>query len=143
MKPWYRGFTGEVENKTGKDCNNFSVLGRAEEVDENTVLISELPVGKWTTDYKQFLETVLIGGVAPDGPAVTPFIKDFKENHTDTSVKFTITVAPEKLAEIHSAGMLKKFKLEGSVATSNMHMFDLNRYALKCIVYMCTCVYVY
>lgn len=136
MKPWFRGFTGEVTSKTGKDCNNFVVSGRIEQTNDDTVVISELPVGKWTTDYKQFLESVTLGGPAPaaaaggeGGPAATaPFVKDFKEHHTDTTVLFTVTVPAEKLVEIQAerGGLMKKFKLEGSVATSNMHMFDLH-----------------
>jgi DNA topoisomerase-2 len=136
MKPWYRGYTGEITAKTGRDASNFTVLGRIEQVDESTLVISELPVGKWTADYKGFLESVLIGSTtaaaaatgADGAPACAPFIKDFKENHTDTTVLFTVTVAPEKIAEIcaEKGGLMKKFKLEGSVATSNMHLFDLN-----------------
>ena len=132
MKPWYRGFTGDVIEKTGKDCNNFTVSGAIEVVDESTVIISELPVGKWTTDYKQFLESMLIGAApAPKegdtAPTSPPFIKDFKENHTDTSVLFTITMPPEKLTEAvnERGGLFKRFKLDTSIATSNMNMFDM------------------
>lgn len=139
MKPWYRGFIGEVQAKSGRDSGNFNVMGAIEQVDASTLVISELPAGKWTTDYKQFLESMMIGSpsaatAAPAAageaaaPTCAPFIKDFKENHTDTTVLFTVTVAPEKIAEICSekGGLMKKFKLEGSVATSNMNMFDLN-----------------
>lgn len=92
-------------------------------------------MGKWTTDYKQFLESLLIGNssAAKDkddtAAAATPFIKDFKENHTDTSVLFTVTIPADKLAEINKdnkGGLAKKFKLDGSVSTTNMHMFDVN-----------------
>lgn len=98
-------------------------------------MISELPVGKWTTDYKQFLESLLIGNGASNkdkddnSAAVTPFIKDFKENHTDTTVLFTITIPADKMAEIVNdgkGGLIKKFKLDGSVSTTNMTMFDVN-----------------
>jgi DNA topoisomerase-2 len=107
MKPWFRGFAGEVNAKSGN--GNFSVLGKIEQVDESTLVISELPVGKWTADYKAFLESVLIGSptaaaaAAPNADGTVtcpPFVKDFKENHTDTTVLFTVTVAPEKIAEI-------------------------------------------
>ena len=140
MHPWFRGFTGEVRPKTGKDAGNYSICGILEQRDESTVVISELPVKRWTTDYKQFLETIMIGGpgAAPkdkeDGGNAAagagtasisaPFVKDFKENHTDTTVLFTVSVPPEKLADT-SLPLTKRFKLEGSVATTNMHMFDM------------------
>jgi DNA topoisomerase-2 len=127
MNPWYRGFTGVIAAKTGSA--NFSATGIINQEDESTVLISELQIGMWTTNYKQYLESVLIGGAAlTEGVTNAPFIKDFKENHTDTTVSFTVTLAPEKLMEISEAdgGLVKKFKLETSIATSNMNMFDLN-----------------
>ena len=126
MVPWYRGFTGEVEPKSS---NQFSVKGIYEPHNDGTVVIKELPVGKWTTDYKQMLEGLLIGGAGNSEEGKkgdVPFIKDFKENHTDTTVKFTISIPMDKFAEIYHSpgGLQKKFKLDGSTSTTNMHMFD-------------------
>ena len=131
--PWYKGFTGKIELKPGS-VNQFSVQGICEPRNDATVIISELPVGKWTTDFKQMLEAWVIGAVpaagASDGPGnkEAPFIKDFKENHTDTTVKFTVTMSMDKFAEIyHSPGGLhKKFKLDGSLSVTNMTLFDHN-----------------
>lgn len=139
MVPWYRGFTGDITAKSGKDSANYVVSGKVDVVDEGTLVVSELPVGKWTTDYKQMLESMIIGAAPTnkeDGTAAAPtpqFIKSFKENHTDTTVLFTILVPPEKLAEIDSekGGLQKRLKLDGSVATSNMHMFDLDSHIKK------------
>ena len=140
MTPWYRGFTGEIVSKSGKDSANYLVSGRVNQVDECTVVISELPVGKWTTDYKQMLESMTIGAAvasaSKDDAGSTPMpqiIKSFKENHTDTTVLFTITLAAEKLSEIlaEKGGLQKRFKLDGSLATTNMHMFDLDHHIRK------------
>lgn len=130
LVPWYRGFNGEIRAKTGKDLGNFVISGIIEQIDESTIVISELPVGKSTTDYKQFLESMVVGVAdAPNGG----IIKDFKENHTDSTVLFTITVAPEKMIEINNepGGLAKKFKIDTSVATSNMHMFDMEEHIHK------------
>ena len=128
MKPWYRGFTGTI---TPKSASQFTLAGNFECVGESTVVITELPVGKWVSDYKSTLESWTVGSLsagASDEAKVVPFIKDFKENHTDTTVKFTVTVDPAQFAEIYHGpgGLQKKFKLDGSLATSNMHMFDSN-----------------
>lgn len=127
LHPWFRGFTGEVRAKTGRDSHNYVVSGKIEQIDDSTVVVSELPVGKSTTDYKQFLEGMLIGA------GESGFIKEFKENHTDTTVLFTISIAPEKLSEIcsESGGLVKKFKIDGSTATSNMHAFDTDNKITK------------
>eukprot|EP01035_Chromulina_nebulosa_P023441 gene23441-30384_t len=146
MHPWYRGYTGEISIKSvsplpnGGNVITYTLTGTVEIVDDNTIMITELPVGKWTTDYKQLLETMLIGNNTvkaadkTENPADKPdnsninLIKDFKENHTDTSVLFTVTLPAEKLQEIMNdkGGLIKRFKLETSVTTSNMHMFDMN-----------------
>ena len=79
-------------------------------MDEQTIVISELPVGKWTTDYKQFLETMVIGVEKEDKEdkeVVPAIIQSFKENHTDTAVSFTLTIPPEKLASAMEKGIYK------------------------------------
>lgn len=135
IHPWYRGFNGDIQMKTGNtNTPTYVISGKVEVIDDATVIVSELPVGKWTSEYKQYLESALIGGPASAakddnaGPVTAPFIKDFKENHTDTTVLFTLTIPPEKLAEIMSekGGLHKKLKLDTTVSTSNMHMFDNN-----------------
>ena len=43
--------------------------------------------------------------IQDDGTVTAPvatFIKDFKENHTDTSVLFSLTIPTEKIAEINA-----------------------------------------
>lgn len=147
MTPWYRGFQGTIEEKTGGI--SYSTIGNIEQIDDQTLHISELPIGKWTSDYKQFLETLVIGNAAlkekekkdkekdkekdkdtedKTKSSTAPFIKDFKENHTDVSVSFTLNIAPEKVAELvkDKASLIKKFKLETSLSINNMNLFDLN-----------------
>ena len=45
---------------------------------------------------------------------------DYKEYHTDTTVKFVVTVTGEKMQEAETVGFHKKFKLESSINTSNL-----------------------
>ncbi len=51
LQPWYKGFIGEI---TKKQDNNYEVKGIVE-FDPNRdciVHIKELPINKWTKDYK-------------------------------------------------------------------------------------------
>jgi DNA topoisomerase-2 len=102
--------------------------GLIERVNDTTILITELPIKKWTADYKAYLEGMVIGSAA-----APPEIKDFKENHTDTTVSFTLTA--EKAAidkwEAEKGGLLVKFKLTGSLSTSNMNLFDTEQRITK------------
>lgn len=100
MAPYYRNFRGEiVKQSEGK----YIVNGIVEYLDEYNFEILELPIGTWTQNYKEYLESLLQNGV----------IKDFKEYHTEKKVNFLIT-------------SLNKFplKISTSITTSNMVCFD-------------------
>mmetsp|Transcript_14684 Transcript_14684/g.46127 ORF Transcript_14684/g.46127 Transcript_14684/m.46127 type:complete len:1304 (-) Transcript_14684:1089-5000(-) len=126
LAPSYRGFKGDV---ILKKAGSYQALGRVERLDDTKVLIDELPLRKWTHDYKQWLEQQIVGD-----DKTTAWLKDFKENHTDTTVSFTVTaLSGAKLDEAEKApgGLLKKFKLESSMATSNMNFFDSGGVAIE------------
>nr|CCA21933.1 predicted protein putative [Albugo laibachii Nc14]CCA24783.1 topoisomerase putative [Albugo laibachii Nc14] len=119
LVPWYRGFTGSIEERSGTrdgDSQAFVVRGIFHVEDDSTLVITELPVKTWTHTYKQFLESLMENDT----------IKDFKENHTDSKVLFTISMTPEKMQEIvlSPGGIMRKFKLESSISAANMHLFD-------------------
>jgi DNA topoisomerase-2 len=120
LVPYYYGFTGEIIEETGKKEGSYIVKGKIERSSDTTLLISELPVKKWTQDYKQFLEGMM------ESKQGDPDIKDFQENHTDTTVSFTINSTKEKIDafEKEKNGLYGKFKLTTSLATTNMTLFD-------------------
>ena len=124
MHPWYRNFTGTITEEVVKGETRYTVTGTYNIRDECTLEITELPLRSWTSDYKDFLEEML----APKTKNEKPFITDYKEYHTDTSVHFVITMPPENLAAAQAApgGIEKKFKLSTKVSISNMHLFDEN-----------------
>jgi len=59
MMPWWYGFKGRVH--AGTDGRNYVTRGVYEFLDDDacTVRVTELPVGTWTQDYKEFLETMM------------------------------------------------------------------------------------
>ena len=52
MIPWYCGFTGKIIQLSE---NNYLSKGKYEIINESSIRITELPIGKWTDDYKKFL----------------------------------------------------------------------------------------
>lgn len=96
-----------------KKKGSYAVSGRIERLDDTTLLITELPIKKWTQDYKEFLEGMLNGD---DKKKTPPEIKDFLENHTDTTVSFKIIAEKEKIDSFEKVknGLYGKFKLLGS-----------------------------
>lgn len=71
MDPWYRGFTGFIEKTVKESGTCYTVCGIIEEVNETTLRISELPIRRWTQDYKEFLESISQG----NDKAKDPFIE--------------------------------------------------------------------
>ena len=123
LVPWFKGFKGMVGEGIMRGCWNWKSA--------NCLHISELPVGQWSTPYKEFLEKALNGEVG--------FKKDHvvkvESNHTDTTVSFLITLSPTFAASLQkdATTLVKKFKLEKKIETGNMHAFDaqhnLKKYA--------------
>lgn len=63
MNPWWRGFKGTIR-KTGE--HKYDVTGIVNKIDDTTVEITELPIHRWTQNYKQELESMM--GEKGDGP---------------------------------------------------------------------------
>ena len=59
MTPWWRGFKGSVK-VTGK--GKYDVTGVATKINDTTVEISELPIHKWTRNFKEELESLMLDG---------------------------------------------------------------------------------
>ncbi|XP_072431341.1 DNA topoisomerase 2-beta isoform X2 [Chiloscyllium punctatum] len=117
MLPSYKNFKGTI-HEVGQ--NQYVVSGEILVLDRNTIEITELPVRTWTQAYKeQVLEPML------NGTEKTPaLINDYKEYHTDASVKFVVKMSEEKLAQAEAAGLHKVFKLQTTLTCNSMVLFD-------------------
>jgi len=124
MSPWFKGFTGTIE---GIGEQRYVINGELASISDTKVEITELPIRTWTQTYKeQVMEPFL------NGSEKTPaMIQDFKEYHTDKTVKFVVQMQQEKLrkAEVEK-GLHQFFKLQTTLSTSSMVLFD-DKGALK------------
>eukprot|EP00057_Strongylocentrotus_purpuratus_P006178 XP_011660652.1 PREDICTED: DNA topoisomerase 2-alpha [Strongylocentrotus purpuratus] len=120
MIPSYKGFKGTIEEL---EPNRFVVSGEISIIDNDTIEITELPVRTWTQVYKeQVLEPMLHGS-----EKVQPMITDYKEYHTDTTVKFVIKMSEDKLLKAEEQGLHKTFKLQSTISQANvMVLYDSN-----------------
>ena len=111
MKPWYRGFTGTIELESEQRYITTGVWKR----EINSIIITELPIGKWTQVYKEFLETLVDSGE----------ILDYRNNSDDKLIYFKIVFQKTVLDLLEEKGEItKKLKLTSYINTSNMHVFD-------------------
>lgn len=134
--PYYEGFTGSISTTTpGK----YLIKGKYEKVSADKIRITELPIGTWTDNFKEYLES-LTDTTDKAGKKVTPVVKDYDDMSKDTTVDIVITLQKGKLDELEAVkldngcnGLEKLFKLFTSASTSNMHLFDaedkLKKYA--------------
>ena len=127
--PYYEGFTGTIVKISE---GRFLIKGKYEKVGVDKIRVTELPVGSWTDDFKEYLEQ-LADTVDKTGKKVTPIVKDYDDMSKDTSVDFLITLQKGKLDELEAVsldhgcnGLEKQFKLYTTGSSSNMHLFDAN-----------------
>jgi DNA topoisomerase-2 len=127
--PYYEGFHGSI-SKLGQ--GKFLIRGKYEKVATDKIRVTELPVGLWTDDFKEYIDS-LTETTDKNGKKVVPVVKDFDDMSKDTTVDFVITLAKGKLDELESVqlengcnGLEKQFKLFTTGSTSNMHLFDAN-----------------
>jgi DNA topoisomerase-2 len=124
LVPYYEGFKGTVEKI---ESDKYLIKGLFERTGPDTVVITELPIGKWTMQYTKQLEEMMDGGVDKDGKKIAPIIKEFTSLCTEVSVHFTVVFPKGKMEEIGMEGAEKVLKLTTTIKTSNIHMFGSDR----------------
>ena len=115
LVPWYRDFQGTVEKnqKTGK----WYSKGVWKRSDRQTIQILELPIGRWTDDYKIFLENL-----AENRPELN--ITDIKDYKTEKTIHFEVKVNPLTINNwIKEDKVEDIFKLKGPIK-ENLVLFD-------------------
>ena len=124
--PYYEGFTGTIEKIAE---HKYMVRGKYDVLSDDQFRITELPVGTWTDDFKEYLEK-LTDTVDKNGKKVVPIVKDYDDMSKDTTIDITITLTKDRLQSMLSNTMengcneLEKcFKLVSCVSTGNMHLF--------------------
>lgn len=113
MMPWYKGFQGTIEPAEGRE-KSYTVTGVYNVLSDTELEITELPIGKWTRDYKTFLEDL----------AQKDEIEDIREYHQENRVHFIVVVPNLRKLEEKPDAIEKKFKLTGSISCANFVLFN-------------------
>ena len=129
IEPYYHGFKGIIypQDSTHK---KYIIKGCYEFLGNDKIKITELPIGTWTQDYKEFLESIL-DIKAKNGKLSEEYIKDFCDMSTDLNVDIEITFYPNVLSKLllekhdyNIEGIEKYLKLYSIHCTTNMHLFN-------------------
>lgn len=124
LDPYYEGFKGTISKISEQ---KYLIKGIYTTPDAKTVHITELPVGTWNDDYKEFLEKLIDGDDKKKG-----MVKEYIDMSTDKTVD--ITVKFHNASDVHElsiksdengcTGLEKYLRLYTTQTTTNMHMFD-------------------
>ncbi|NQX03169.1 hypothetical protein HQ447_21125, partial [bacterium] len=125
--PYYEGFKGNIIKLTE---TKFIFKGLYQIIGPDKIRVIELPVGYWTQDFKEHIES-LQESQDKDGKKISPIVKDYDDMSKDTSVDFTITFQKGKLDELLISkadydcnGLEKVLKLYNSNSITNMNLFN-------------------
>ena len=135
--PYYENFKGTVAS-IANESQKFLIKGLYTKIDENTIIISELPIGIYTMPYIAFLETLVEGSVDKNGKKIAPVLNDFVSNSTEKVVDIKVTFPSNIVKELELQldatginGVEKLLKLTTTVSNTNMHLFNKDSRLVK------------
>ena len=99
----------------------YEITGVFERLEEDWVSITELPLKKWTNDYKKFLEEFI--------QQEDSFVTDIKEYHTENRVHFKVKIPDNHKFTDHE--LTKKLKLQTTISLNNLVLFNKDRKIAK------------
>ena len=119
--PYYLGFTGKIQKN---DKQQFESKGIYEWIDDSSVIITELPLGIWTEDYKEYLESIITSNQFN--------LKSFESHYTAKNVKFILHFSPGSRTLLNNQKFETNFKLVSTknLSINNMHLYS-NKGAIK------------
>ena len=116
LVPYYLGFNGTIKKS---ENNSYISKGIYKWIDGETLEITELPIGTWTEDYKEFLENMITNGLNN--------LKYIENHYTSKNVKFILHFNAN-VRETFEDKFEQLFKMSSSknLSINNIHLFNKN-----------------
>ena len=127
MNPWWQSFDGSINKITDY---TYEIKGNYK-IKDNKLIITELPIGESTYNYKEFLEKMLVGtaSTGSTGSTKSKILKknnsliNYTDNNTDTKIYFELTFE-DKYLEDNIDNIEKLYKLSKKYSITNMHLYN-------------------
>lgn len=134
MIPWYRGFRGKIEYDA--ETNGVKTVGLYNKINDTTVEITELPIGKWTTPYTEFLEKSMQAEKTTKSGKVVKTklqIADYDKTSSESKVHFTIKFPKDTLSSYENDwdSFEKDMHLSKTISMRNMHLYNKDNVITK------------
>ena len=145
IEPYYEGFKGTITKildiKDALDTSNvykkYLIKGVWKVLGVDKIQITELPIGTWTDDYKNFLESIIDDSSAKKIKKKKQILKSYTDMSTDSEVDITLKLVPgimqnmlPKKTDYGCNQLEKALGLYTTRTTTNMNLFD-NKQQLK------------
>lgn len=117
LVPYYQNFRGVIK-KTSASCFDVEGVVQQTDADKQVYTVTELPVGMWTSSFKEFLQ----------GLQEKNILDSFSEHHDQVHVCFKLVFKKEFPVP---DDLLIFLKLKEKVHTSNMYLFDAQKKLTK------------
>jgi DNA topoisomerase-2 len=116
MRPHWNNFNGIIKKI---DKHSYEVYGSHEFIN-NKVIITELPVGMWTSTYKEIIEKQL------DDETIKKEknLLNYKDNNTDKSVHFELEFNKDAIDDMDTSSFEKDYHMVKKVSLNNMHLYS-------------------
>jgi DNA topoisomerase-2 len=116
LVPYYLGFNGTIKKS---ENNSYISKGVYKWIDGETLEITELPIGTWTEDYKEFLENMITNGLNN--------LKYIENHYTSKNVKFILHFNANVRETIEDKfEQLFKMSSSKNLSINNIHLFNKN-----------------
>ena len=126
-RSFYKGFNGKVL-QTELGIGSYYTKGSWNKISDTKIEITELPVGSWVTQYKEFLETFIES--SKNTTKRKFYLKDVQNMTKDenTGIHFIIEFKNSNDLNnlIENDLIEKELKLTKSFSTNNMYLFNPN-----------------
>ena len=126
MHPWYRGFKGQIQKVEDK---KYVAIGNYNLLNKNTINITELPIGEWTQNYKNYLEEIIIDTTKEGAKkGKKNILTTYTNKSSDINIDFHLKIPEDKLNTLlcNEDKFMEIFKLKSSISLTNMYLHDVN-----------------
>jgi len=114
ITPYYLGFKGSIVKA---EKNSYISRGIYKWIDDSTVEISELPIGIWTEDYKDYLENMITNNLNN--------LKYIENHYTSKNIRFILHFNTNVRQNIESNfDVLFKLQSSKNLSINNIHLFN-------------------